>query len=269
MVTDFLKILEAINTHGLIPALFALGTLLVLVFIGAIVKHILEKEDTKTEEPKERKGFFGWLRNRRYGQALEKIESKNVGAITAWAFKDSMIRIEMRNFLDGWEGNPKPSRIFYFAYHNSGHFVGGDSISKMSLRAQAVSKGAFLQEMSGERVRNILRADFPELLNRLVLQGRFYVSDIRTIKTDDPQFFSLLSQSSIASVYARQIENINKGEEPLGFVALGFSEVLSDDSGIPIVMDELVNILKGPLNLTEKQVKEELLVYQQTAKEES
>lgn len=166
------------------------------------------------------------------------------------AFKDMLIRNQMLDFMNqaAWGENGQPSRVIVFSYHNGGHYAGGDYMSRMSLRVQVQNKNSFLGELEGDDVvRGLYRIDFPMLYEKLFRQGRFYISNVQSIRFEDPRLYSLLTRSNINAAYIQQL--LDKNEAPVGFLLVGYNEVPKDEEYVTQKITVFAGYLASTLNL--------------------
>lgn len=259
MVDDFIKLLDAIQVHGIVPAVVAIVVLIILTIIGFYVaRKTLTKtpaEPGQAETPK--KGFVARLignwEKRQYQRAEEKLGEHGKtsrSGIEPMAFKDMLIRNQMLDFMNqpSWGDNGQPSRIIVFSYHNGGHYVGGDYMSRMSLRVQILNKSSFLGELEGDDVvRGLYRIDYPVLYEKLFRQGRFYISNVQSIRYDDPKLYSLLIRSNINSAYIQQL--VDNENVPIGFLLVGYNETPKDENYVTQKIEIFAGYLASTLNL--------------------
>lgn len=265
MVDDFIKLVDAIKSHGILPAVVAIIILIILTFIGiyaarkTAIKPVEQAPAKKTAKPK--KGLLlrlleGWEK-RQYERAsgvlgIEPIlpNGRADSIIEPMAFKDMLIRNQMLDFMNdnSWGDNGQPSRILIFSYHNGGHYASGDYMSRMSLRIQIQNKNSFLGEIQGDDVaRGLYRIDYPLLYEKLFQQGRFYISNVQSIRFEDPRLYSLLTRANINAAYIQEL--VDKNKAPSGFLLVGYNEVPKDENYVTQKITVFSGYLSSTLNL--------------------
>lgn len=257
MVGDFITIIEAIKANGVGPAMIALAVLVLLTGLGFLVTRSIVKTDDKKEKTKWSLNIFKMWRERRLQTAIWRLDNR--ANLDVMAFKDRLLYLQLCRFLaaNAEDTNGAPARAIYFSYHNSGHYVGGDSISKMSLRVQAYSPNSFFGNIEDEAItRNIMRIDFPLLHEKLLHQGHFYISHIQSIRQDDPRFYALLSRASLNSVYAEQIYDDSR--QAIGFVLVGYTETPDSEALAIMELQQLAGFLSDISAYTSAQLAKEL-----------
>lgn len=265
MVDDFIKLIDAIKLHGILPAVVAIVILIILTFIGV---YAARKTAIKPTEPtpakkanKPRKSLLLRLlerwEKRQYERAtgalgIDPLSSNRHtnSIIEPMAFKDMLIRNQMLDFMNdnSWGENGQPSRIIIFSYHNGGHYASGDYMSKMSLRIQIQNKNSFLGEIQGDDVaRGLYRIDYPLLYEKLFQQGRFYISNVQSIRFEDPRLYSLLTRANINAAYIQEL--VDKNKAPSGFLLVGYNEVPKDENYVTQKITVFSGYLSSTLNL--------------------
>jgi len=175
--------------------------------------------------------------------------------IEPMAFKDMLIRNQMLDFMNdsSWGENGQPSRIIIFSYHNGGHYACGDYMSRMSLRIQVQNKNAFLGEIEGDDVsRDLYRIDFPLLYEKLFQQRRFYISNVQSIRHEDPRLYNLLTRANINAAYIQQLSD--KSGNPTGFLLVGYNETPKDEEYVTQRITVFSGYLSSILNLESLQL---------------
>ena len=269
MVEDFLKIIEAIQKYGTVPAIIAVLVLLALLGFGVF----FAKKSTE-EAPKKIEGqqieipkvtFWDGLTNRRTVKQ-QRVESDHREEVEIMAFKDMLLYNQIKAFISHIESEDQrkgygsgegadiqPARIMIFQYHNTGHYAGGDAMSKMSLRVQTFNTELFFSDVDVTKYRHIMRLDFPYLYERLFHQGHFYLTNQTSIRKEDPKFFSLLTSASLTSAYIEEITD-DKGLA-IGFVLVGYHEQPENETAAASRTKQLSDYLAATINLNPIQLK--------------
>lgn len=268
MIEEFLKVIEAIQQYGIAPAIAAILIVVVLALVGFFVARGFTKpivSDTSKSGLVKKEGVLARWASRSKRKVVDKIDETTT--LEAMAFKDKLLRAQITDFLEANKNKDgcAPSRGIYFAYHNSGHFAGGEPMSKMSLRVQALSKNSFYGELEGEGVvRGLLRIDFPMLYEKLLYQGFFYISNIQSIRYEDVRLYSLLSRAGLNAAYIVQVKG--KTGRPVGFLLVGFNEVPDDEQAMVVKVNQLAGYLASTLALDTKALDKELHNSQSSSK---
>lgn len=247
MVDDFIKIIDAITAYGVFPAVVAILIVVVLAVVGYLITTKAAAKATGAAPAK--KGLFAKWEQRRYIAAEEMLRKH--GNLEPMVFKDMLIRNQMLDFLNNptWKTYGPPSRVILFSYHNGGHYVGGDYMAKMSLRVQVQNKDSFLGELAGDDVvRGLFRIDFPLLYEKLLQQDHFYISNVQSIRHDDPKLYSLLSRSGLNSAYIHQLKGDDN--QPSGFLLIGYTEPPKDQDYVVQKLTIFAGYLASTLNLS-------------------
>lgn len=265
MVDDFIKLLDAIKAHGIIPAALAILILIILTFGGIYAaRKTTTKPVAEGQAPAPpKKGLiativYNW-EQRQLVKAREIMSKQGEGPLRTedqqivdlMAFKDLLVRNQMLEFMSSttWGENGQPSRIFTFYYHNGGHYVSGDFMSKMSLHVQVQNKSSFLGQLEGDDVvRGLLRIDYPVLYEKLLRQGRFYISNVQSLRYEDPRLYSLLTRSNINQAYITEIPGV--GKNPYGFLLVGYNETPPDEIYATQKIEVFANQLASTINLS-------------------
>ena len=249
MVDDFIKIIDAIKAYGVFPAVVAILIVIVLAGVGYLITTKTAQKVSGAKDAPEKKGIFARWEERRY-LAAEKTLRKH-GNLEPMVFKDMLLRNQMLDFMNNpsWKTHGPPSRIVLFSYHNGGHYVGGDYMSKMSLRVQVQNKDSFLGELAGDDVvRGLFRIDFPLLYEKLLQQGHFHITNVQSIRHDDPKLYSLLSRSGLNSAYIQQLKDDDG--QPCGFLLIGYSEPPKDQDYVVQKLAIFAGYLSSTLSLS-------------------
>lgn len=252
MVDELIKVIEAIKVHGILPAVVAIIIFVILTLVGVLAaRKTAEPEVQKTAEKPTGligKGIARWFKGRK--EEAERVLGP-IDNLEPMVFKDLLLRKQLVEFMEdpAWGENGQPTRVIIFSYHNGGHYTGGDLMSKMSLRVQVQNKNTFLSEVTGDDVvRGLFRIDFPMLYEKLLQQGRFYISNVQTIRHSDQRLYSLLSRSNINAAYIQQLNDTNGG--PIGFLLVGYTDVPKDQNYVTQKTSIFATYLSGTLNMS-------------------
>lgn len=248
----FIKIMEILKDQEAGMVLLGLIIFLIVVVAGTVA---LKQSPTKEGEG-EGKSKPSLIK--KMHMMFKPRKERERDKINASSFKDVLMRehalIVMNTLTEQTEPDKRvqyvPSRMIYFNYHNGGHYVGGESMVRMSARVQAsnISSNLTFGDMDLSKHQDMMRSHFPFLINELFVNEDVCILDITKIKALDTNLYTFLANCSIKACYIARL--YKQAKAPEGFVIIGFVEKADEPSQSRRNAKKLVEVLQADMKLS-------------------
>lgn len=222
------NIISAINTYGFFTVLMGLVLWGIYTLIKSRIKSREKKEKQQLEIQEEnarvqREMQRDAAENERYEKLVDKVlDAIHKGAVHTPKEQQADRRLHelIQHNLDSLV-SAGAIRAYYFVFHNGGRNVLGQSLLKMSITAESVSRGDHVQIMA--RYQNIPRSMFTFGYKKLDEEGDYYILNVEDVAINDQASYNFLTEHGAKSALFRAA----KSDDGLiiGFVGAEFDKI--------------------------------------------
>ena len=229
MIEQLKPILDAISDYSV--TIIIIGLFVLLVWQMFSQKKEREIADQKRQEQQD--AYLKEL-NKNQQDYLQNLLDRSIAALKVAVSEkeENHIKEEPDNYLynsniidtmvKGLE-ETKASHAFFFSYHNGGKDYEGRSYQRMSC-INEVTNGRVQPLQS--KYNNMFRTSIYYVYKALNDTGYYDIMDIEDIKEEDPGTYHMLLQDGIRANIGCTV--VNPDGDAIGFIALAFSEPISD-----------------------------------------